>query len=112
MVCGTADMIGSVKLTSGECLQMSLNADAAILLRDISGSWIQRTNKGTAPASTTAWESSETRMLKFFVTNLDIFDVVLLKQWEVQIYRILTWTNKDSSKTVLYDSHIINYFLN
>jgi len=88
---------------------MSLNADAAILLRDISGSWIQRTNKGTAPASTTAWESSETRMLKFFVTNLDIFDVVLLKQWEVQIYRILARTNKDSSKTVLYDSHIINY---
>lgn len=46
-------------LTSGECLQMSLNADAAILLRGNSGSWIQRTSRGTAPASTTAWDSTE-----------------------------------------------------
>lgn len=46
-------------LTSGECLQMSLNADAAILLRGISGSWIQRTSRGTAPASTTAWDRTE-----------------------------------------------------
>ena len=44
--------------TSGECLQMSLNADAAILLSGISGSWIQSTNRGTAPASTTACDSS------------------------------------------------------
>lgn len=46
-------------LTSGECLQMSLNADAAILLRGNSGSWIHRTSRGTAPASTTAWDSTE-----------------------------------------------------
>lgn len=52
-------------LTSGECLQMSLNADAAILLRGNSGSWIQRTSRGTAPASTTAWDSTEQEKKKY-----------------------------------------------
>ena len=44
--------------TSGECLEMSLSADAEILLREISGSCRHRTNICTAPASTTAWASS------------------------------------------------------
>ena len=57
-------------LTSGECLQMSLNADAAILLRGNSGSWIQRTSRGTAPASTTAWDSTEQEKKKKLLTSL------------------------------------------
>lgn len=48
----------TVWASSGECLHISLRADAAILLSDISGSWIHNTSKGTAPASTTAWASS------------------------------------------------------
>lgn len=48
----------TVCANSGECLQMSLRADAAIRLSDNSGSWMHNTNKGTAPASTTAWASS------------------------------------------------------
>ena len=55
-------------LTSGECLQMSLNADAAILLRGSSGSWIQRTSRGTAPASTTAWDSTEKANIKLLTS--------------------------------------------
>ena len=47
-----------ISLTSGECLQMSESADAAIRLRATSGSCRHRTSRGTAPASTTAWESS------------------------------------------------------
>ena len=47
--------------TSGECLEMSLRADAEILLREISGSCRHRTNSCTAPASTTAWASSGRR---------------------------------------------------
>ena len=47
-----------VPQTSGECLEMSLSADAEILLREISGSCRHRTNICTAPASTTAWASS------------------------------------------------------
>lgn len=46
-------------ITSGECLQMSLRPDAAILFKESSGSWIHKTNNGTAPASTTACDSSE-----------------------------------------------------
>ena len=45
---------------------MSLNADAAILLSGISGSWIQSTNRGTAPASTTACDSSVLKGVNFF----------------------------------------------
>ncbi len=41
-------------ITSGECLAISLRAEAAILLRAISGSCMHNTNKGTDPASTTA----------------------------------------------------------
>lgn len=37
---------------------MSLRADAAILLTDISGSCTHNTNNGTAPASTTACAKS------------------------------------------------------
>ena len=44
--------------TSGECLQMSLNADAEILFSGSSGSCIHNTSNGTAPASTTAWDNS------------------------------------------------------
>ena len=57
--------------TSGECLQMSLKADAAILLRGISGSWIQSTNNGTAPASTTACDSSGENNILQIKLNLD-----------------------------------------
>ena len=46
------------KLTSGECLEMSLSADAAILFNASSGSCMHRTSRGTEPASTTAWASS------------------------------------------------------
>ena len=52
-------------LTSGECLQMSLNADAAILFTDNSGSWIESTSKGTAPASTTDCARSEISKIAF-----------------------------------------------
>lgn len=45
-------------LTSGECFAMSLRADAAILLTEISGSCTHNTNNGTAPASTTACAKS------------------------------------------------------
>jgi len=45
-------------LTSGECLQISLKAEAAILFKSNSGSCIHNTSKGTAPASTTACELS------------------------------------------------------
>lgn len=44
--------------SSGECLQISLRALAEILLRAISGSWIHKTKRGTAPTSTTAYASS------------------------------------------------------
>lgn len=39
---------------SAVCLQISLRAPAETLFKVVSGSWIQSTNKGTAPASTTA----------------------------------------------------------
>lgn len=45
-------------LTSGECFAISLRADAAILLTEISGSCTHNTNNGTAPASTTACAKS------------------------------------------------------
>ncbi len=54
----------TVCASSGECLQMSLRAEAEIRLRESSGSWIHRTKSGTAPASTTAWANSVTRMQK------------------------------------------------
>lgn len=44
--------------SSGECLAMSLKAEAATLFRAISGSWMHNTSRGTTPASTTAWDSS------------------------------------------------------
>ena len=55
--------------TSGECLQMSLRPEAAIRLRESSGSWIHKTNKGTAPASTTAWDNSERKKKVYDVTE-------------------------------------------
>ena len=56
--CATAPASTTVCASSGECLQISLNADAAILFKSNSGSCIHKTNNGTAPASTTACESS------------------------------------------------------
>lgn len=43
---------------SGVCLHISLRVDATVRFREISGSCIQRTSSGTAPASTTACASS------------------------------------------------------
>lgn len=43
---------------SEECLQISDKAEAEILFKAVSGSWIHKTNKGTAPTSTTAWANS------------------------------------------------------
>lgn len=51
-------MIQLYILTSGECLQISLRADEAILFKDNSGSCMHKTKRGTAPASTTAWDNS------------------------------------------------------
>ena len=48
----------TVWASSGECLQMSLRAEAAIRFSESSGSWMHSTSRGTAPASTTAWASS------------------------------------------------------
>ena len=50
---------------------MSLKADAAILLRGISGSWMQSTNNGTAPASTTACDSSREKEISQIKLNGD-----------------------------------------
>ena len=77
---------------------MSLNADAAILLRGISGSWIQRTSRGTAPASTTAWDSTEQANKKllnvtkisnnnYYCTKQLSYHVLLLKRMVVIITR-------------------------
>ena len=56
--CACVKYVHIAPQTSGECLEMSLSADAEILLREISGSCRHRTNICTAPASTTAWASS------------------------------------------------------
>lgn len=48
----------TVCANSGECFAISLRAETAILFKAISGSWIQSTKRGTAPASTTACDSS------------------------------------------------------
>ena len=48
----------AMRLTSGECLHISESAEAAILLRSISGSCTARTSRGTQPLSTTVWASS------------------------------------------------------
>lgn len=52
--CAMAPVSTTVCASSGECLAMSLSVEAEILFREISGSWMHRTSRGTAPASTTA----------------------------------------------------------
>ena len=48
----------TVWASSGECLATSLRAEAAMRFRATSGSWRQSTSRGSAPASTTAWDRS------------------------------------------------------
>lgn len=55
---------------------MSLKAEAAIVLRGISGSWIQRTKRGTAPASTTAWESTAMENIKL-IQSINFFKYII-----------------------------------
>ena len=55
---GTAPASTTTYANSGECLQISLKALAEILFKDISGSYTQRTRRGTDPASDTAFASS------------------------------------------------------
>lgn len=50
---GTAPASTTNWANSAECLQISLKAEAEILLSVGSGYWIHSTNKGTAPTSTT-----------------------------------------------------------
>lgn len=56
--CAIAPASTTVCASSGECLLISLSAEAAMRFRDNSGSWIQSTSRGTAPASITAWANS------------------------------------------------------
>jgi len=55
---GTAPASTTNCASSGECLQISLNAEAAILFNVGSGYWTHSTSKGTAPTSTTAIANS------------------------------------------------------
>jgi len=56
--CAMAPASTTVCASSSECLQMSLKDDAATRFSANSGSWRQRMSRGTAPASTTAWDNS------------------------------------------------------
>ncbi len=90
----------TVWANSGECLQMSLNADAAIRLRLNSGSWMQRTSRGTAPASTTDWANSEEERKQSFHGRIYFGDLLHLENMQ---------TEKNASNTTILFSVFIQH---
>nr|KAF6500872.1 hypothetical protein HJG59_007907 [Molossus molossus] len=78
----------TVCANSGECFEISLRSEAAILFKAISGSWIQSTKRGTASASTTACDSSvgPRKVIKVVLLNVGKAEGITGERFAMKIY--------------------------